>query len=96
MLEPVFDIIVLELIDSSINKTSLLLPEGLDNEKDPAALFKVLAAGPGTWDEGVFISNPIAVGDIVFVSAYGTTKFKYEGKKVFLSRAQDVMLKIKE
>lgn len=93
MLEPMQDVLVLELINVG-GDTTLVLPDSHEPEKQEGQLFKVIASGPGYWDSGKFISNTINAGDKVITASYGISKFTWEGKKIILARERDVILRL--
>lgn len=96
-LEPLQDVLVLELVEDSVlsKGSGLVLPDGYAKEKEEGAVFKVLASGPGCWDADHFVANLIKVGDYIITAAYGISKFKYNGKPVILARERDVILRLK-
>jgi chaperonin GroES len=94
MLVPVSDVLVLELVERE--KSTLLIPDQVDQEKAEGAFFRVLAAGPGEWDHGKFIDNYAEEGDVVIISQYGTSKVEYKGKRVVIGRGRDVLLRVED
>ncbi len=95
-LEPLQDVLVLELVEDSIlsKGSGLVLPEGYNKEKEEGAIFKVLASGPGCWDGPHFVENRIQAGDYIITAAYGISKVKFEGKPIILARERDVILRL--
>lgn len=94
MLQPLQDVLVLELIEESVAPLGIVLPDNYSKEKEEGAVFKVVAVGPGIWDAGVFIKTLLKPGDMVITASYGVSKFTYDGKKVILSRERDIVLKL--
>lgn len=93
-LEPLQDVVVLELLGAEGTKTGLVLPDNYSPEKEDGAVFKVLATGPGYYDSGVFIPCKLKKGDTVITAAYGISKFTFDGKKVILSRERDIVIRL--
>ena len=64
-----------------------------DTAKEKPQLGKVLAVGPGQWNEDGDERIPldVAVGDLVFYSKYGGTEVKYEGEDYLILSARDVL-----
>jgi len=96
MLVPFGDVILLELFEDKEKKSTLVLPDSYEAERDTSAMFKIVAVGPGWWDSGVFIPTTAKKGDIVAVMSYGISKLVYEGKNVVISRERDIILKVEE
>ena len=94
MLEPLQDVLVLELLEDKKTHMGLVLPDSYDQEKAEGAVFKVIASGPGIWESGKFIANKLKTGDVVITASYGVSKFTYGGKKVILSRERDIVLRL--
>jgi co-chaperonin GroES (HSP10) len=90
MLIPMQDNMILELIDQPLI-SGIVMPDSFEAEKDESAMFRVVAVGPGYWLEGgKFVDSKVSVGTTVIVSAYGLSRFKYEGKKVIIGRERDI------
>lgn len=96
MLEPLGDIVILEMVEDLEKKTGLIMPDSYEKEKDESTVFRVKAIGPGYWDSGVFVPSEVKTGDLVIVSSYGISKFKYKNEKVILSRGRDVAMIVRE
>ncbi len=91
-LKPLGDRIVVEPKDEDEARTAsgLVIP---DTAKEKPQLGKVLAVGPGQWNEDGDERIPldVAVGDLVFYSKYGGTEVKYEGEDYLILSARDVL-----
>ena len=91
-LKPLGDRIVVEPKDEDEARTAsgLVIP---DTAKEKPQLGKVLAVGPGQWNEdgNERIPLDVAVGDLVFYSKYGGTEVKYEGEDYLILSARDVL-----
>lgn len=67
--EPLWDYILLEIIDQNMTEGGLVLPQGTKLTK--LGLAKVLKSGPGALrDNGTLIPNPIKEGDVIYMMAY--------------------------
>lgn len=100
-LQPLEDWMILDIVGDKSRPTSLVMPDGFEPEKDENAVFVIKAIGPGYNDNaGIFIScdtdMDLHKGDMVVITNYGMSKFKYKGEKVILARARDAVLKISE
>ena len=96
MLIPQQDVMLLKVVNS-LKAEGIMLPESFEPETDESAIFEILAVGEGYYlDSGTFIQTKLKTGDKVILASYGLSKFKYNGSKVLLGRARDVMLKVEE
>ena len=101
MLQPLEDWMILDIVGDKARPTSLVMPDGFEPEKDENAVFVIKEIGPGYNDAaGMFIccetDMGLCKGNLVVITNYGMSKFKYKGEKVILARGRDVVLKIIE
>lgn len=70
--------------------SGLVIP---DTAKEKPQEGKVLAVGPGRFDEDgeKRIPMDISVGDVVVYSKYGGTEIKFEGEDYLILSARDVL-----
>lgn len=90
-IKPLEDRILVEVLDAE-NKTAsgLVIP---DTAKEKPQEGKVIAVGPGRFDEDGEKRVPmdIKTGDTVIFSKYGGTEVTYDGKDYLLLSARDVL-----
>jgi chaperonin GroES len=90
-LEPLEDRIVVKASESEQTTSSgIVIP---DTAKEKPQEGKVLAVGPGRFDEDGEKRIPldISVGDVVVYSKYGGTEVKYDGEEYLILSARDVL-----
>jgi chaperonin GroES len=90
-IKPLEDRILVQTLDAEQTTASgLVIP---DTAKEKPQEGKVLAVGPGRWDEDGENRIPldIAVGDVVVYSKYGGTEIKYNGEEYLILSARDVL-----
>jgi len=90
-IKPLEDRILVQTLDAEQTTASgLVIP---DTAKEKPQEGKVLAVGPGRFDEDGEKRIPldIKVGDIVIYSKYGGTEVKYNGEEYLLLSARDVL-----
>ena len=90
-IKPLEDRILVQSIDAEQTTASgLVIP---DTAKEKPQEGKVLAVGPGRFDEDGEKRIPldIKVGDTVIYSKYGGTEVKYDGEEYLLLSARDVL-----
>jgi chaperonin GroES len=90
-IKPLEDRILVQTLEAEQTTASgLVIP---DTAKEKPQEGKVLAVGPGRFDEDGEKRIPldIKVGDIVIYSKYGGTEVKYDGQEYLLLGARDVL-----
>ena len=93
-LVPLEDRVVVKVLeDEERTASGLVLP---DTAKEKPQKAKVVAAGPGRYDDGSLVPMGVAEGDIVVFSKYGGTEVKVDGEELLILRASDILAKIAE
>ena len=90
-IKPLEDRIVVQSSEAEQTTASgLVIP---DTAKEKPQEGKVLAVGPGNWDEEGEKRIPLDVsaGDVVLYSKYGGTEVKYAGEEYLILSARDVL-----
>ena len=90
-IKPLEDRIVVKALDAEQTTASgLVIP---DTAKEKPQEGKVLAVGPGNWDDEGEKRIPLDVkeGDVVLYSKYGGTEVKYNGEEYLVLSARDVL-----
>lgn len=90
-LRPLSDRVIVEALDRDETTASgLLLPE---TAKEKPQEGKVLAVGPGRWDEDGENRLPleVAVDDVIIFAKYSGTEIKLGDKKVLILSEKDIL-----
>ena len=90
-IKPLEDRILVQTLEAEQTTASgLVIP---DTAKEKPQEGKVMAVGPGRFDEDGDKRIPldIKVGDVVIYSKYGGTEVKYDGQEYLLLGARDVL-----
>ncbi len=90
-IKPLEDRILVQTLDAEQTTASgLVIP---DTAKEKPQEGKVLAVGPGRFDEDGDKRIPldIKVDDVVIYSKYGGTEVKYDGQEYLILSARDVL-----
>jgi chaperonin GroES len=92
-LEPLGDrVIVAPSEGEEKTPSGIVIP---DTAKEKPQEGKVLAVGPGRYEEGKLIPLDVKVGDTVIYSKYGGTEVKVGGKEVLILSERDILAKKK-
>jgi chaperonin GroES len=88
-LQPLEDRVVVQPIEEEETTASgLVIP---DTAKERPQEGKVVAVGPGRFEEGNRIPMDVKAGDKVIYSKYGGTEVKIEGEEYLILSARDVL-----
>lgn len=90
-IKPLEDKILVQAIEAETTTASgLVIP---DTAKEKPSEGKVIAVGPGRWDDEGENRIPVDVaeGDTVIYSKYGGTEIKYNGQEYLILSARDVL-----
>jgi chaperonin GroES len=90
-IKPLEDRVLVQPLDAEQTTASgLVIP---DTAKEKPQEGKVIAVGPGRFDEDGEKRIPldVAVGDVIVFSKYGGTELKYDGEEYLLLSARDVL-----
>ena len=89
-LVPLEDRVVIKVLEQEEKTASgIVLP---DTAKEKPSKGKVVAAGPGKYDDnGKLIPMPVSTGDIVVFAKYAGTELKLDGDEYLVVRATDLI-----
>src|SRR5437870_9175135 len=88
-LQPLEDRVVVQPIEEEETTASgLVIP---DTAKERPQEGKVVAVGPGRFEDGQRIPVDVKAGDKVIYSKYGGTEVKIEGEEYLILSARDVI-----
>ncbi|MEZ4087832.1 MAG: co-chaperone GroES [Candidatus Gracilibacteria bacterium] len=90
-LRPLMDNILVEAVEEEMTHSSgLIIPDTVSKEKPQKG--KVLAVGPGKYDEdGKRMPMDIKEGDTVLFTKYGPTEVKLDGKELLILSQSDIL-----
>jgi len=91
-LVPLEDRVVVNVLKEEERTVSgIVLP---DTAKEKPQKAKVIAVGPGRYENGAQIPVGVSEGDTVIFSKYGGTEIKVEGEEVLILRSSDILAKV--
>ncbi|OHA47191.1 MAG: co-chaperone GroES [Candidatus Terrybacteria bacterium RIFCSPLOWO2_01_FULL_44_24] len=89
-IKPLGDRVVLEpMAEEQKTKSGIVLPDTVDKEKPEQA--KVVAVGPGRWEDGKIVPMGIKKGDLVLFTKYGPNEVKIDGKEYLIAEEKDIL-----
>jgi chaperonin GroES len=88
-IKPLEDRIVIQVLESEQTTASgIVIP---DTAKEKPQEGKVLAVGPGRFEDGQRAPMDVKEGDTVIFSKYGGTEIKYGSEEYLILSARDVL-----
>ncbi len=89
-IRPLADRVVLELMaEEQKTKSGIVLPDTIDKEKPEQA--KVVAVGPGRFEDGKLVPMTVRKGDTVLFTKYGPNEVKVDGKEYLIAEEKDIL-----
>mgnify|MGYP001586250396 CR=1 FL=1 len=89
-IKPLSDRVLIEpMSKEEKTKSGIYLPDTVDKERPEQG--KVLAVGPGKYDDGKLIKPAVKKGDVVLFTKYGPSEIKIEGKEYLIAREDDIL-----
>jgi chaperonin GroES len=94
-IQPLGDRIVVapETKEEKTSVAGIIIPETVDKEKP--AKGKVVAVGPGKYEDGKLVPTALKPGQMVLFSKYGYDEVKVDGKEYFILSESQVLAVIK-
>ena len=91
-LQPLGDRLIVEVLDEEETTVSgIVLP---DTAKEKPQRGRVLAVGPGKYEDGKLVPLDVVDGDEVIFSKYGGTEVKVSGEDYLILRESDILAKV--
>lgn len=88
-IKPLADRVVLKVVEAEEKTASgIVLP---DTAKEKPQQGKILAVGPGKYEDGKLVPMNVKEGDTVLFSKYAGTEIKYEGEELLILKETDLL-----
>ena len=89
MLKPLADRVVIEVAEAETKTASGIILA--DTSKEKPMKGKVIAAGPGAYQNGVLVPMTVKEGDMVVYSKYSGSEIKLDGQALLIVRQSDIL-----
>ena len=91
-LKPLGDRVIVEVVEEEETTASgIVLP---DTAKEKPQRGRVLAVGPGRYEDGKLVPLDVNDGDEIIFSKYGGTEVKVGGEEYLILRESDILAKV--
>ncbi|MBO8126280.1 MAG: co-chaperone GroES [Firmicutes bacterium] len=88
-IKPLADRVVVQVLESEEKtKSGIVLP---DTAKEKPQQGKVLAVGPGKYENGNLVPMTVKEGDTVVFAKYAGTEIKLDGEEYLILRESDIL-----
>lgn len=87
-IRPLHDRVIIQRIEENKTAGGIVIPETAGDKPQRG---KVLAAGPGKYENGQLRKMDVKVGDEVLFGKYSGTEVKVAGKDLLVMREEDIM-----
>jgi len=77
--------------EEDVSYSGIVLP---DTAKEKPQRGKVVAVGPGRYEDGELVPLDVKKGDEVLFSKYGGTEVKVSGEEYLILRESDILAKV--
>ena len=93
-LKPLGDRVIVQVLEEEETTVSgIVLP---DTAKEKPQRGKVLAVGPGRYEDGKLVALDVYPDDEVIFSKYGGTEVKVSGEEYLILRESDILAKVEK
>ena len=89
MIRPLGDRVVIEVAEAETKTASGIILA--DTSKEKPMKGKVIAAGPGAYQNGVLVPMTVKEGDMVVYSKYSGSEIKLDGQELLIVRQSDIL-----
>lgn len=87
-IRPLHDRVIIERLEERTSAGGIVIPETAGDKPQRG---KVLATGPGKYDNGALRKLDVKVGDEVLFGKYSGTEVKVSGQDLLVMREEDIM-----
>lgn len=87
-IRPLHDRVIIQRIEETKSAGGIVIPDSVGEKPSRG---KVVAAGPGKYENGNLRKLDVKVGDEVLFGKYSGTEVKVSGKDLLVMREEDIM-----
>ncbi|MEK7125145.1 MAG: co-chaperone GroES [Patescibacteria group bacterium] len=88
-IKPLSDHILIEPLRHEVKKGGIILPDTVTKERPEKG--KVVAVGPGKFEDGKLRPLSVKKGDTVLFTKYGPNELKIDDKEYLIAREDDIL-----
>lgn len=87
--QPLRDHVLIEPMKEEVKKGGIILPDTVHKERPEQG--KVVAVGPGRYEDGELVKPSVKKGDVVLFTKYGPNQIKIDEKDYLIAEEKDLL-----
>lgn len=88
-IKPLRDQVLIEPLKEEVKKGGIILPDTVTKERPEQG--KVVATGPGRFEDGKVHPLTVKKGDVVLFTKYGPNMIKIDEKEYLIAKEDDIL-----
>ncbi len=88
-IKPLRDHVLIEGMKEEVKKGGIILPDTAHKERPEQG--KVIAVGPGRYEDGKLVPVAVRKGDVVLFTKYGPNQIKVDEKEYLIAEEKDIL-----
>ncbi len=88
-IKPLRDHVLVEAVKEEVKRGGIILPDTAHKERPEQG--KVIAVGPGRYENGKLVPVAVKKGDIVLFTKYGPNQIKVDEKEYLIAEEKDIL-----
>ena len=88
-IKPLRDQVLIEPMKEEVRKGGIILPDTVSKERPEQG--KVIATGPGRYEDGKLVPPAVKKGDVVLFTKYGPNQIKLDEKEYLIAEEKDIL-----
>ncbi len=88
-IKPLRDHVLVEPVKEEVKRGGIILPDTAHKERPEQG--KVVAVGPGRYEDGKLVPVAVKKGDTVLFTKYGPNQIKIDEKEYLIAEEKDIL-----
>ena len=88
-IRPLRDHVLIEPMKEEVEKGGIILPDTAHKERPEQG--KVVAVGPGRYEDGALVEPTVKKGDVVLFTKYGPNEIKVDEQEYLIAEEKDIL-----
>ena len=88
-IKPLRDHVLIEPMKEEVERDGIILPDTATKERPEQG--KVVAVGPGKYEDGKLIEPSVKKGDVVLFTKYGPNEIKIDEREYLIAEEKDLL-----
>lgn len=88
-IKPLRDHVLIEPMKEEVKRGGIILPDTATKERPEQG--KVIATGPGRYEDGALVEMSVKKGDVVLFTKYGPNEIKVDDTEYLIAEEKDIL-----